>query len=322
MPGKGLPASAFGAGGSPQTVMLKYGAGVSSTVGGAAVAVPGRLRGWDCLLQRHGRLDLSETLAPAVRLAREGFSLCKTSGLWFEVAEEVLRLTDETRKNFYNGDRVFQEGEEVRFPELADTLEAVGEGGAALFYEGELGRRISAYMLGIGGIITEQDLAEYQAVVRRPLTVAYGPGRSTPTARRRQGARRWPRCSRSSPPTTWRRARGGLREGHGRRHGTAPSRPRGRLRRGRRERAVVATPDQRGIRQRAAASDLRPASAVRRTPHISLRGRRGPRHLLNRDHGLRLGARHPRHRHPDEQHPGRARAQPQRVSTRSSPGSA
>ena len=47
MPGKGLPASAFGAGGSPQTVMLKYGAGVNSTVGGAAVAVPGAVRGWE-----------------------------------------------------------------------------------------------------------------------------------------------------------------------------------------------------------------------------------------------------------------------------------
>jgi gamma-glutamyltranspeptidase/glutathione hydrolase len=99
MPGKGLPESAFGAGGSPQTVILKYGAGVNSTVGGASVAVPGALRGWEALLGRHGRLTLRETLAPAVRLAREGFRLCKTSAMWFQVAEEVLRLTEETRKN-------------------------------------------------------------------------------------------------------------------------------------------------------------------------------------------------------------------------------
>ena len=67
MPGKGLPRSAFGAGGSPQTIVLKYGAGVNSTVGGASVAVPGALRGWEALLGRHGRLTLKETLAPAVR---------------------------------------------------------------------------------------------------------------------------------------------------------------------------------------------------------------------------------------------------------------
>jgi gamma-glutamyltranspeptidase / glutathione hydrolase len=176
MPGKGLPASAFGAGGSPQTMILKYGAGVRSIVGGASSAVPGSLRGWEKLLVRHGKLSLKETLAPAVRFAREGFRLCKTSALWFGVAEEVLRLTDETRKHFYRGERVYLEGEEVRFPELADTLEAVREGGVEIFYEGELARRISAYIREMGGIITEEDLAEYEAVVREPMSVRYGAG--------------------------------------------------------------------------------------------------------------------------------------------------
>jgi gamma-glutamyltranspeptidase / glutathione hydrolase len=173
MPGKGLPSSAFGAGGSPTTVILKYGAGVKSIVGAASCAVPGSLRGWELLLRRHGRLTLRQVLAPAVRLAREGFKLCKTSGMWFEVAEEVLRLTEETRKNFYTDGRVYRTGETVRFPELADTLEAVGEEGADLFYEGELARRISSYILREGGIITEEDLASYEAIVREPLSFAY-----------------------------------------------------------------------------------------------------------------------------------------------------
>jgi gamma-glutamyltranspeptidase/glutathione hydrolase len=176
MPGKGLPASAFGAGGKPQTVILKYGAGVNSTVGGAAVAVPGALRGWEALLERHGRLTLGHNLAPAIHLAREGFRLCKTSAMWFQVAEKVLELTEETRKNFFDGDRIYLEGEEMRFPELADTLEAIGEEGADLFYEGELARHLSSYILKVGGIITERDLAEYQAVIREPLAGAYGPG--------------------------------------------------------------------------------------------------------------------------------------------------
>src|ERR687889_1418202 len=150
MPGKGLPASAFGAGGSPQTVILKYGAGVRSIVGGASSAVPGSLRGWEKLLQRHGRLTLKEVLQPAIRLAREGFALCRTAGLWFQVAEEVLRLTDDTRKHFYNGDRVYLEGEVVRFPELADTLQAVGGGGGGLFYEGGVAQNISAYIVEMG----------------------------------------------------------------------------------------------------------------------------------------------------------------------------
>lgn len=176
MPGKGLPDSAFGANGSPHAVTLKYGAGVRSIIGGASSAVPGSLRGWELLLARHGKLTLKETLAPAARLAREGFRLCRTSGMWLAVAEEVLRLTDETRKNFYNGDRVYLEGEEMRFPELADTLDAVGEEGADLFYEGRLGRTIAAYVAKMGGIITERDLAEYEPVIREPLAVRYGHG--------------------------------------------------------------------------------------------------------------------------------------------------
>src|SRR5215203_4896965 len=180
MPGKGLPPSAFGAGGSPMSVILKYGAGVKSIVGAASCAVPGSLRGWELLLERHGRLTLRQTLAPAIRFAREGFELCKTSGMWFAVAEEVLKLTDETRKNFYTGNRVYSIGEEVFFPELADTLEAVGEEGADLFYEGELAKRISSYILREGGIITEEDLATYEAIVREPLSFAYS-GRTVHT---------------------------------------------------------------------------------------------------------------------------------------------
>lgn len=176
MPGKGLPPSAFGAGGNPHTILLDYGAGVSSIVGGPSVAVPGSVRGWEELLRRHGRLTLREVLAPAVRLAREGFRLCKTSAMWFRVAREVLALTEETRKNFYKDGRVYEEGEEMRFPELADTLEAIGEEGADLFYEGELGRRISAYVRKMGGLITERDLAEYRPEIRAPLTVGYRDG--------------------------------------------------------------------------------------------------------------------------------------------------
>src|ERR687886_990631 len=173
MPGKGLPASAFGAGGSPMSVVLKYGAGVKSIVGAASCAVPGSLRGWELLLRRHGRLTLRQTLAPAVRLAREGFRLSLTSGMWFGVSEEVLRLTEETKKNFYTGDRVYRTGEEIGFPELADTLEAVGEEGVNLFYEGELAHKISSYILSMGGIITEEDLASYEAIVRKPLSFTY-----------------------------------------------------------------------------------------------------------------------------------------------------
>ena len=109
---------------------------------------------------------------------------------------------------FYNGDRVYGTGEEVRFPDLADTLEAVGRAGAGLFYEGELARRLSSYILSMGGIITEEDLATYEAIVRDPLSFDYHgrtlytngpPSAGGPRAAPRAGAcRRGPPASRST----------------------------------------------------------------------------------------------------------------------------
>src|SRR3712207_2791818 len=96
--------------------------------------------------------------------------------MWFQVAEEVLRLTEETRKNFFTGDRAYLEGEEMRSPELADTLEEIGKEGVDLFYEGRLARQLSSYILKMGGIITERDLSEYEAIIRAPLEVGYGAG--------------------------------------------------------------------------------------------------------------------------------------------------
>jgi gamma-glutamyltranspeptidase/glutathione hydrolase len=176
MPGKGLPRSAFGANGDPQAVMLKYGAGVRSVVGAAASAIPGAFKGWEALLRRHGRLSLAEALAPAVRLARDGFHLCRTSGMWFSVAEEVINLTEETRRNFTRDGRVYEAGDWLHFPALADTIEAIGEEGADLLYRGDLGRRLSSYMLEMGGIITEKDLREYEVAVREPMSVVYRQG--------------------------------------------------------------------------------------------------------------------------------------------------
>ncbi|MGI8539550.1 MAG: gamma-glutamyltransferase, partial [Rubrobacteraceae bacterium] len=180
MPGKDMPDSAFGAGGSPRTVFLKLGAGVDSIVGGPSVAVPGSIRGWDMLLERHGKLTLREVLKPAARLARDGFRLCKNSADYFLLATEALALTEETKKNFYkggvDGERVYLENEWVRFPDLADTFDRIGEEGAELFYTGDLAEKISSYVREMDGLITPRDLAEYTPTIREPLAISYKNG--------------------------------------------------------------------------------------------------------------------------------------------------
>lgn len=177
MPGKGMPEGLIGAGGSPQTVRINLGAGVDSIVGGPSVAVPGSIKGWETLLERHGKLSFREVFKPAVRLARDGFLLCKNSADYFLVAEDVLSLTPEMEKNFYRNGEVYRENQEMSFPDLADSFEAIGEGGAKLFYEGEMARKISSHVREMGGLISLQDLAEYRPTLREPLAIEYGDGR-------------------------------------------------------------------------------------------------------------------------------------------------
>lgn len=182
MPGKDMPQDLIGAGGEPRTIRIKLGAGVDSIIGGPSVAVPGSIKGWEMLLERHGNLTLKEALEPAARLARDGFLLCKNSADYFLVADEALSLTEETRKNFYKEapdgvERVYQENEEMRFPELADTMDAIGEGGSKLYYEGELAEKIIFHVQEMGGLVSGRDMAEYQPTIREPLAVEYGAGR-------------------------------------------------------------------------------------------------------------------------------------------------
>ena len=101
--------------------------------------------------------------------------MCKTSALWFGVAEEVLRLTDETRKHFYKGSGCIWRVKRCGSPSSPTRWRRSERVGWDLL-RGELARRISAYMLEMGGVITEEDLAEYEAVVREPMSVRYGAG--------------------------------------------------------------------------------------------------------------------------------------------------
>ena len=192
----------------------------------------------------------------------------------------------------------------MRFPELADTLQAVGEDGVGLFYEGALARRISSYMLEMDGIITEQDLAEYEAVIREPMSVSYGAGamytNGPPSAGGPTLAQMLKVVSAydlvAMPDAKYVTAR---RRGH---EAGAPG-PRQPIPRRREEQRGRPAADGGGVRCRATAQDL---LFLRIPAHHAplLRGCRWPRRLHHREHGLRVRARRTRHRHPHEQHAG------------------
>jgi gamma-glutamyltranspeptidase/glutathione hydrolase len=142
----------------------------ASLVGGLAVATPGLVAGLALAQEAHGTLPLARVLAPAIRLAAEGY----------EVGAYQVRFMQEMRRRGV-AER-FPELARIHFPpgatartrlvqaDLARTLRAIAATGPRAFYEGPVAEAIAKAAIEHGGILTTGDLARYQPVVRQPLT--------------------------------------------------------------------------------------------------------------------------------------------------------
>ncbi len=147
--------------------------------GWAAVTVPGAPKAWAELSRRFGRLSLSETLAPAVRYAREGYPCSPNLALMWQISHQVYskKLTApcfaEWFRTFAPKGRAWEAGELIRLPHHADTLEEIGRTNADSFYTGELARRIDADSRKFGGYLRYEDLAAHKADWVEPLRLSY-----------------------------------------------------------------------------------------------------------------------------------------------------
>jgi gamma-glutamyltranspeptidase/glutathione hydrolase len=140
--------------------------------GPAAVAVPGSVAGLDLALARYGRLARADVLAPAIELARSGFRLGRYQAKTIEWAWPDLSKDRAARAVFGRGGKPLAEGALLKQPELAATLERIAKDGDAGFYAGETARAIAA-LAKRDGLVDEEDLAAYRAVVRTPLETTY-----------------------------------------------------------------------------------------------------------------------------------------------------
>jgi gamma-glutamyltranspeptidase/glutathione hydrolase len=143
-----------------------------STLGYAAVGVPGTVAGFDLALRKYGRLKWAQVVAPARRLAQEGFPVSYAFSRGLRMAERLDRFPD-SRRIFRRDGNYYAEGEVFRQPELAATLARLEKRGPREFYEGETARRIAAAMAANGGVITLEDLKNYRPVEREPLRGTY-----------------------------------------------------------------------------------------------------------------------------------------------------
>ncbi|MDK9558211.1 gamma-glutamyltransferase [Marinobacter sp. M216] len=139
-----------------------------------AAGVPGTVAGLALALERHGTLSLKEALAPAIKLARDGFTVPKRFTEGLESARPRLERWPATLNTFYkrNGD-AYQPGDLFRQPALTRTLQRIANDGVKGFYEGKTAELITEEMQRHGGLITREDLKAYHPVVRTPVHGSY-----------------------------------------------------------------------------------------------------------------------------------------------------
>lgn len=125
------------------------------------------------LAEKYGRLPLRTTLAPAIRLAREGFPVYARLEKGYASRREVMERYRGTRAVFLADGDPPQEGEILQQPDLARTLERLAAMGFEGFYRGETARRLLAGVRAEGGRWTAQELAGYRVVEREPLRFRY-----------------------------------------------------------------------------------------------------------------------------------------------------
>ena len=107
--------------------------------GPAPVTVPGALAGWAALLERYGTMSLAEVLAPAIRIAEEGFAVTPIiAGQWRAQEEILSRNAGAAATYLLEGKRGPEAGEWFRNPDLSRSFSALAEGGTGVFYGGEI----------------------------------------------------------------------------------------------------------------------------------------------------------------------------------------
>src|SRR5262249_22721734 len=142
-----------------------------STYGHRVVGVPGTVRGLALAHQKFGRLPWKEVVQSAVRLAEEGFAidaaLARSLNRVIKGSAEFPELSRVLGKS--NGSEEWRAGDRLVQPELARTLRQIAEKGPDAFYTGAIAGQIVAEMKAGGGLITQADLAAYQAKARAPV---------------------------------------------------------------------------------------------------------------------------------------------------------
>ena len=142
-------------------------------VGPASCGVPGTAAGLELALGRFGTAPLADLIGAGTRLAREGARVNAEQAYILDILWPIHERLPESRELYAPGGAKLGEGDVFRFPELAEALERFAAEGAEPFYRGDVATALSAHVTEHGGTLGPTDLAEYEAIERRPVAASF-----------------------------------------------------------------------------------------------------------------------------------------------------
>ncbi|CQJ35877.1 gamma-glutamyltransferase [Yersinia enterocolitica] len=146
----------------------------ASLYGYLAAGVPGTVLGMDSAQKKYGKLTRQQVMAPAIKLAREGFVLTRADTDILDTTVKRFRQDPESARIFLrkNGEAL-QPGDRLIQTDLADTLTAISEQGPDAFYQGKIPQAVEAAAKKGGGILTAADFVNYKITETAPITCSY-----------------------------------------------------------------------------------------------------------------------------------------------------
>jgi gamma-glutamyltranspeptidase/glutathione hydrolase len=145
----------------------------ASTLGYLSVGVPGTVAGVALAVKTYGKLTLAQDMAPAIRLAKNGFPVSEKLAAGLRASQDRLGMFPYSKQIFLKNGAFYSSGEIFRQPLLGATLERIAKNGRSEFYRGQTAKDLIAQMKQNGGLISMDDLAGYHAKLRDPLTGTY-----------------------------------------------------------------------------------------------------------------------------------------------------
>ncbi len=141
-----------------------------STLGALAIGVPGTVAGLFMIHKKFGTLPFSELIQPAIDLARRGVVVTKRQARGMN---KYRKYFEEANKRTIFLDKEWNEGDTIKYLKLAETFERIRDNGRYEFYKGKTADILVNYVQNLGGIITLEDLEEYEAKERDPIVFNY-----------------------------------------------------------------------------------------------------------------------------------------------------